>query len=130
MTHLHFEAQIYDIIFTQRKSIKNFNRSLTILGGEVVGGASRTGNDGRVWEVVGGVGAVGAVGAVGGGGSGGRAWERWEVRAARAMMGAVGAVGMVGGVGMVGMNYVLWLGGGVFDFIAGLIHSLSDAALL
>ena len=46
------------------------------------------------------------------------------------MMGAVGAVGMVGGVGMVGMNYVLWLGGGVFDFFAGLIHSLSDAALL
>ena len=24
---------MYDIIFTQRKSIKNFNRSLTILGG-------------------------------------------------------------------------------------------------
>ena len=51
-------------------------------------------------------------------------WERWEVRAARAIMGAVGAVG--GG----GVNYVLWLGGGVFDFFAGLIHSLSDAALL
>ena len=42
-------------------------------------------------------------------------WERWE---------GVGAVG--GG----GVNYVLWLGGGVFDFIAGLIHSLYDAALL
>ena len=79
MTHLHFEAQIYNIIFTQRKSIKNFNRSLTILGG---------------------------------GGNGGRVWERWEV------------------VGAVGVNYVLWLGGGVFDFFAGLIHSLSDAALL
>ena len=58
---------------------------------------------------------------VGGCGSGGRVWE---VRAARAIMGAVGAVG--GG----GVNYVLWLGGGVFDFFAGLIHSLSDAALL
>lgn len=74
---------MYDIIFTQRKSIKNFNRSLTILGGEVVEG-------GRAWE----------------------RWERWE------------------GVGMVRVNYVLWLGGGVFDFFAGLIHSLSDAALL
>ena len=97
MTHLHFEAQIYNIIFTQRKSIKNFNRSLTILGGG--------GNGGRVWERWEGVGG-------------------WEVRAARAIMGAVGAVG--GG----GVNYVLWLGGGVFDFFAGLIHSLSDAALL
>ena len=43
---------MYNIIFTQRKSIKNFNRSLTILGGEVVG-------------------AVRGVGAVGGGGRGG-----------------------------------------------------------
>ena len=49
------------------------------------------------------------VGMVGGRG---RWWELWE------------------GVGMVGVNYVLWLGGGVFDFFAGLIHSLSDAALL
>ena len=89
---------MYNIIFTQRKSIKNFNRSLTILGGEVVGGASRTGNDGS-------------------GGSGGR-WERWEVWEG------------VGAVGVVEVNYVLWLGGGVFDFFAGLIHSLSDAALL
>ena len=55
---------------------------------------------------------MGGVGAVGGGGSGGRAWEWWE------------------DVGMVGVNYVLWLGGGIFDFFAGLIHSLSDAALL
>ena len=45
-------------------------------------------------------------------------------------VGAVGAVGMVGAVGGGGVNYVLWLGGGVFDFFAGLIHSLSDAALL
>ena len=67
------------------------------------------------------------------------------MRAARAMMGAVGAVGGgsggrcgsggrvwegVGAVGVVEVNYVLWLGGGVFDFFAGLIHSLSDAALL
>ena len=42
-----------------------------------MGGASRTGNDGRWWE---GVGAVGAVGGMGG-------------------MGAVGAVGAVGGCG-------------------------------
>ena len=53
-----------------------------------------------------------------------------------------GAVGAVGGASctdddggskrweVVGVNYVLWLGGGVFDFFAGLIHSLSDAALL
>ena len=53
---------MYNIIFTQRKSIKNFNRSLTILGGG--------GNGGRGWE------GVGGVRAVGGRGSGGRAWER------------------------------------------------------
>ena len=52
---------------------------------------------------------------MGGVGGRGRAWERWE---------------RWEGVGMVGVNYVLWLGGGVFDFFAGLIHSLSDAALL
>ena len=62
LTHLHFEVQMYNIIFTQRKSIKNFNRSLTILGGE----------------------GVGAVGGRGNGGSGGRCephgrqWEQWE----------------------------------------------------
>ena len=95
MTHLHFEAQIYNIIFTQRKSIKNFNRSLTILGGggnggrvwerwEVVGAVGALGNGGRVWEVWEGVGGVGAVG---GGGSGGSAWEWWE------------GVGAVGGCG-------------------------------
>ncbi len=49
------------------------------------------------------------------GGSGGRVWE---------------GVGDDGSGGSGGVNYVLWLGGGVFDFIAGLIHSLSDAALL
>lgn len=42
-------------------------------------------------------------------------WERWEVWER---------------VGVVGVNYVLLLGGGVFDFFAGLIHSLSDAALI
>ncbi len=68
----------------------------------MMGGASRTGDDG----------------------SGGRWWEWWEV------VGMVGGVGAVGAVGGGGVNYVLWLGGGVFDFIAGLIHSLSDAALL
>ena len=35
---------MYDIIFTQRKSIKNFNRSLTILGG--VGGRGSGGSGG------------------------------------------------------------------------------------
>ena len=44
---------MYNIIFTQRKSIKNFNRSLTILGGGGGGnggnggsGGSRTGDNG------------------------------------------------------------------------------------
>ena len=151
LTHLHFEVQMYNIIFTQRKSIKNFNRSLTILGGEVVGGASRTGNDGsggsggrwerwevwERWEGVGGCGSggrcgsdgrwwegVGAVGGVGAMGGGGRAWERWEGWERWEVWEGVGAVGVVE------VNYVLWLGGGVFDFFAGLIHSLSDAALL
>ena len=48
-----------------------------------VGGASRTGNDGRWWEVVGAVGVV---------------WERWEQWEG---VGAVGAVGVVGAVGAV-----------------------------
>ena len=62
------------------------------------------------------------------------------MRAARAMMGGASRTGDngrcgrwwegVGGVGAVGVNYVLLLGGGVFNFFAGLIHSLSDAALL
>ena len=70
-------------------------------------------------------------------GGGGRVWE---VRAARAMMGGVGAVGGGGrwweGVGGCGSGGRWWsklcivVGGGIFDFIAGLIHSLSDAALL
>ena len=69
-------------------------------------------------------------------------WEVWEGVGVVGGVGAVGAVGMVGGASctdddggskrweVVGVNYVLWLGGGVFDFFAGLIHSLSDAALL
>ena len=88
---------MYDIIFTQRKSIKNFNRSLTILGGEEAPDppkGDKPEKDGRRCELR------------------GQWWERWE------------------GVGAVGVNYVLLLGGGVFDFFAGLIHSLSDAALL
>jgi len=60
---------------------------------------------------VGTMGAVGMVGVMGG-------------------VGAVGTMGAVGGVGGGGVNYALWLGGGVFDFFVGLIHSLSDAALL
>ena len=44
--------------------------------------------------------------------------------------GSCGSGGSGGSSGSGGVNYVLWLGGGVFDFIAGLIHSLSDAALL
>ena len=55
------------------------------------------------------------------GGSGGRVWEG---------VGDDGSGGSGGSSGSGGVNYVLWLGGGVFDFIAGLIHSLSDAALL
>ena len=98
MTHLHFEVQMYNIIFTQRKSIKNFNRSLTILGSPRLTYSAIADNPEG-----------------GQAGKDGRRWERWE---------GVGAVG--GG----GVNYVLWLGGGVFDFFAGLIHSLSDAALL
>ena len=80
--------------------------------------------------VVGGVGAVGMVGGDGRCESGGRAWE---VRAARAIMGGASCTDDDGGSKrweVVGVNYVLWLGGGVFDFFAGLIHSLSDAALL
>ena len=98
---------MYDIIFTQRKSIKNFNRSLTILRSPRSPEGGQAGK--RWWEGWEGVGGGGS------GGNGGRAWERWE-RWER--------------VGAVGVNYVLWLGGGVFDFFAGLIHSLSDAALL
>ena len=97
MTHLHFEAQIYNIIFTQRKSIKNFNRSLTILRSPRSPEGGQAGK--RWWEV----------------------WEVWEVWERWEWWERVGAVGV---------NYVLWLGGGVFDFFAGLIHSLSDAALL
>ena len=40
---------MYDIIFTQRKSIKNFNRSLTILGGGGRGWEG-VGGRGRAWE--------------------------------------------------------------------------------
>ena len=68
---------MYNIIFTQRKSIKNFNRSLTILGSPRLtysaiadnpeGG--QAGKDGRRWERWEGVGAVG------GRGSGGRWWS-------------------------------------------------------
>lgn len=57
-------------------------------------------------------------------------WERWEVWELWERWEGVGAVGAVGAVGGGGVNYVLLLGGGVFDFFAGLIHSLSDAALL
>ena len=52
--------------------------------------ASRTGNGGRWWEVVGMVGAVGMMGVVG-------------IMGAVGMIGAVGAVGMIGAVGAVGM---------------------------
>ena len=61
---------MYNIIFTQRKSIKNFNRSLTILGGEVVGGASCTGDNGS-GGAVGGASRTGDNGSSGSGGSGG-----------------------------------------------------------
>jgi len=51
-----------------------------------VGGASRTGNDGRWWEGVGGDGSWwewcgrdGSGGSSGSSRSGGRAWERWEI---------------------------------------------------
>lgn len=69
-TQLRFRLQKYNIIFTQKKSRRNFNRSLTILGGEVVGGASCTGDNGS-GGAVGGASRTGDNGSSGSGGSGG-----------------------------------------------------------